>query len=797
MSIAEPDLRPVAPQAGLSSQEVRERLAQIGYNEVPEKRPRFLLSLAKQFWGVVPWMLELTAVLTWLLGKYPETIIVLVLLFFNAAMSLMQERRARSAMASLKLKLWIQSRVKRDGAWTVVQARELVPGDLIRLRAGDLVPADARLVEGSLDIDQSALTGESLTVEKSSGELAYSGSAVKRGEGLAVVDATGTHTYFGRTVELLQLARPKLHMEELTVSIGRRLAVIVLIMLLLAFAYALLTGIQLAVLLPLAAVLLIAAVPVAMPTMFTLNMAMGSSMLARMGMLVTRLSAIEDAAAMDVLCVDKTGTITMNKLFVQEETPASGFAKGDILLWGALASNPANQDPIDAAFLAAVGEAHLLVDTYSRTEFIPFDPKTRMTGATVERGSETALVRKGSLSAVLPLCSMAQEETLSANNQAAALSAAGLRVIAVAMGEAEGQLQLIGLAGVADGIRTDSPETVKRLKDLGVAVKMLTGDSLPIARNIAAQIGIGDRVITMPNPQDQEQTAGLAGLVDASDGIAEVYPEDKFRIVKALQGSGHIVGMTGDGFNDAPALKQAEVGIAVSNATDVAKESASAVLVTAGLSGGVAMIKTGRTIYQRIFSWVLNMITMKSFLGGYIALALFLTHHFVISIIGMVLLVLFSDIATMSLTMDNVRYSMKPDSLDVPWLFRVGVSLGALSVIEAVALTIAGLSFLGLSGSVDKLYTFGFAYVVLIDVFNLMVIRERGHFWKSMPGNLLFGAAAVEIAIVATIALFGFFELAPIGYVLLLAIIAYTAVAAFLLNDQVKVHLLRMLSRDV
>ena len=356
-------------------------------------------------------MLEATAIITLLLGKYPQALVIVFLLLFNAAMSLWREKRARAAMTALKQRLRIQSRVKRDGKWSIIPARELVPGDLVRVRAGDLLPADIKIIEGSFGVDQSALTGESIIVEKSAGEIAYSGSAVKRGEATGTVDATGTKTYFGKTVSLLELAKPKLHMEEVTVKVAHRLLIIVLASLLVVFVYAVLTGFPLAVLLPLAGVLLVASVPVAMPTMFTVNMALGSSALAKQGVLVTRLSASEDAATMDVLCADKTGTITMNKLFIEEEIPTNGFSKSDVLLYGALASQEANQDPIDIAFLAAAAESHISLDGYSQTEFVPFDPKTRMTEATIQKSGETFSVGKGSFDTICSSCNLSDKET--------------------------------------------------------------------------------------------------------------------------------------------------------------------------------------------------------------------------------------------------------------------------------------------------------------------------------------------------------------------------------------------------
>jgi len=786
----EQELRETNVENGLESQEVQKRLAKYGYNEIPEKKVSFLVRLGKRFWGIVPWMLEATAIITFLLGKYPQTLVIVFLLLFNAAMSLWREKRARTAMTALKQRLRIQSRVKRDGKWSIIPARELVPGDLVRGRAGDLLPADMKIIDGSFGVDQSALTGESIIVEKSAGEMAYSGSAVKRGEATCIVYATGTKTYFGKTVSLLDLAKPKLHMEEVTAKVARRLLTIVLASILVAFVYALLTGFPLAVLLPLAGVLLVASVPVAMPTMFTVNMALGSSALAKQGVLVTRLSAIEDAATMDVLCVDKTGTLTMNKLFIESKVPTNGFSESDVLLYGASASQEANQDPIDIAFLSAVAEAHILLDDYSQTEFVPFDPKTRMTEATIQKSGETFFVRKGSFDAICSSCNLSDKETKDLFRHAEALSAKGLRVIAVAKGGDRGRLQFVGLAGVADRVMEDSRETLDRIRDLGISMKMLTGDALPIARNIAQQTGLGDKITQMPKIEKMQREI-LDSTIEDSDGIAEIYPEDKFTIVKALQDRGHVVGMTGDGINDAPALRQAEVGIAVKNATDIAKDSASAVLTTGGLGGEIAMIKMARTIYQRIYSWALMMVSRKLHIVGYIVVMLFLTHSFMLSITSTVMLLFLGDFVSMAISTDNVQFSLKPDSFNISRLFGVSGSLGVLMTIESAILTVAGLSYFGLTGNVDKIYTFGFACLNLAGVFTLMIVRERNYFWKSRPSNLLSITVAAEILFVVAISLLGFLELAPLGYIPVLTILGYTLIATFLINDPVKVYLIR------
>ena len=797
MSNITEDLQETNLENGLETQEIQKRIAKYGYNEVPEKRVSFLTRLGKRFWGIVPWMLEATAIVTLVLGKYVQAVVIIALLLFNAGMSLWREGRAKAAMAALKQRLRIQSRVKRDGKWSTIPARELVPGDLVRVRIGDLLPADIKITDGSLGLDQSVLTGESGIVDKSAEEIAYSGSAVKRGEATGIVDATGIKTYFGKTISLLELAKPKLHMEEVTVKIARRLAALVLASLLIVFVYAVLTGFELAVLLPLAGVLLIASVPVAMPTMFTVNMALGAAVLAKQGVLVTRLSATEDAATMDVLCADKTGTITMNKLFVEEEVPVNGFSQNDVLLYGALASNEANQDPIDLAFLAATAEANISLNSYLQMKFVPFDPKTRMTEATVQKSGETFLVEKGSFDTICAVCNIQEQEAKAMPKLAEALSEKGLRVIAVAKGTDRSKLQFVGLAGLADRIREDSRKILDQIRDLGVDVKMLTGDSLPIAKNIAQQVGLGKNVTTMSRIQEAEtKAASIDSVIEDSQGIAQIYPEDKFSIVKTLQRIGHVVGMTGDGVNDAPALAQAEVGIAVKNATDIAKDSASAVLTVEGLGGIISMIKTSRTIYQRIYSWALMMVARKLHIAGFIVVMLFLTHSFMLSITGTVLLLFLGDFVSMSISTDNVRSSLKPDTFDMRRLFGVSGSLGILMTIESAIFAVAGLSYFGLVGNVEKIYTFGFAYLNLSGVFTLMIVRERNHFWNSRPSKMLSVTVLAEVLLVVAISVFGVLELAPLGYLPVLAILAYTLLVSFVINDPIKVYLIRKF-RDI
>ena len=780
---------------GLDTEEVEKRRQKFGYNEVPEKKVNFWTNVGKRFWGIVPWMLEVTAVITFILGKYIQSGAIVALIFFNAAMSLWREKKAKGAMVSLKKKLRIQSRVKREGKWKTIPARELVPGDIVRVRIGDILPADIRIVEGLLGLDQSALTGESSIVDIFSDGIGYSGSSVMRGEATGIVEAIGTKTYFGKTISLLDLAEHKFHMEEVTVKIARQLANIVIVLLLIFFASAGFSGFNLSALIPLAGILFIAAVPVAMPTMLALNMAVGSIVLARQGVLVTRLNSVEDAATMDVLCVDKTGTITMNKLFVEEIIPFRGFSCTDVLLYGALASKDANQDPIDAAFLTAAKEANLSIDCYLQIEFIPFDPKTRITEARIQKSNEIIFVKKGAYGKICDICNLNYSNRDAIEDLIKSLSAKGLRIIAVAKGAEMTNIELVGIVGVADRIREDAVSTLDTIRDLGVNVKMLTGDSFSTAKNIASQIGLGKKVATMSMIYETKTEKTISSIIEETQCIAEIYPEDKFNIVKTLQNAGHFVGMTGDGVNDAPALSQAEVGIAVENASDIAKESASAVLTVESLDGIISMIKTSRNLFQKIYSWTLMMVLRKLHICFFLVLMIFLSHSSMLSITSTLLLLLLADFVTMFMSTDNVRSSMKPDKFDMRTLFGTAIVIGVIMTIESTIFALPAFSFFGLAGNPEKIYTFGFAYFNFVGLFSILSVRERGYFWKSKPSNLLTLAISAEFILVIIISIIGILELAPINYFLVLSLIAYTSLTTLLINDPIKVYITRKFKR--
>ena len=777
---------------GLTSDQVKERQRRYGLNEVAEKQPNPVLAFAKKFWGLTAWMLEVAIVLSFVLGKYLDVYIITALLLINAILGFIQERQATRAVGALKQRLQLKARVLRDGVWQTLNAAEVVPGDVIRARLGDFVPADFKILDAEATVDQSAITGESLPIDKKTGDIVYSGSLVRKGEVTGVVNATGIHTYFGKTTQLVQLAKPKLHMEEVISSLMKWLLVLVVSLLVITAVVSWVRGVNLLDVVSLALVLLVSAIPVALPTMFTITMALGSFELARKGVLVTRLSASEDAALMDVLCADKTGTITENKLSIADIAELNKHTKDDALIFGALASQKANQDPIDLAFFTALEDKKIKLDEYKQKKFIPFDPSTRKTEAIVEKKGETFRVIKGAVSAVMQACGAKEDEKATIEQKMDVLANKGYRVMAVAIGADESALEMVGLVGLYDKPRKDSAKLIAKLRSLGISVKMLTGDSLPIAKQIAQEVGLGDKVSRMADVESTRSQDGMvaAEVVDKSDGFAEIYPEGKYRIVKGLQAEKHVVGMTGDGINDAAALKQAEVGIAVSNATDVAKGSASVVLTEEGLSNVVNLVVTGRMIYQRILTWIFNKIVKTFQVVLFVIIAFLLTGLFVVSAFQVVLLLFLVDFVTISLSTDIVRPSEKPETWNITPLVKGATILGVASVLESLGLLYLGLNYLGLSNTA-ALNTFSFDMLLFGGLFTIFVVRERGNFWRSKPSRPLLIAIIADIVISSIISITGIPGLAPISPINVVIALAWFFAFGLLVNDQLKTHLLK------
>ncbi|CAB1130028.1 Pirin [Candidatus Hydrogenisulfobacillus filiaventi] len=747
------------PVRGLTAAEARARLQQVGPNEIPEERPHPWIRLALKFWGPVPWMLEATIVLSIILHRTADAVVIAALLLFNAVVSVLQEGQAENALALLRERLPVMARVLRDGQWQQVPARELVPDDIIHLRMGDVVPADVRLAEGSVLLDQSMLTGESVPQERGPGQAAYAGSVVRRGEATGTVTATGARTYFGKTAVLVQTARTLSHLESLIFRIVRWLVGLDGLLVMAVLMVAAVDRQPLLAVLPFSLMLLVASVPVALPATFTLAQALGAKDLAAHGVLVTRLSAIEEAATMDVLCTDKTGTITDNRLSVSQVRGYSGHTREEVLGVAALASDAASEDPLDLAVLEAwkaaaaaggglprPGQAQVLV-------FHPFDPALKRTEAEVRVGSGRWRVMKGAPQTLAGLVGALPPE---AAGDLEALGAGGQRVLGVAAGPEGGPLELIGLLALEDPPRADSATLVHTLQDLGVRVMMLTGDTAPTARAVAEAVGINGPVCEAGVIREGGDAAGCGVL-------AGIFPEDKFHVVTALQKAGHVVGMTGDGVNDAPALKAAEVGVAVASATDVAKAAASLVLTRPGLMDAVEAVQESRRIYQRMHTYILNKIIKTLQVAVFLSGAYFLTGRLVTTPFLIVLLLFANDFVTMSLATDRVRPSRRPARWRVRYLVLTSGVLALLLLVEA---------FLVLWGARDVLHlgwpqvrTVVFLMLVASGQATVYVVREVRAFWRSRPSRALLAATLGDLVVVGGMAWRGILMAAVPGIV--------------------------------
>ncbi len=765
--------------SGLSSQEAKERLARFGPNRVTEPKSNALIVVLRKFWEPVPWMLEVTVGLEFYLRRYPEAAIIAALLLFNTMLSLFQERRAQNALALLRQRLAVKARTLRDGRWHLIDAQELVPGDAVHLRMGDLVPADVRLLDGRVQLDQSALTGESMPVEGAAGDTAWAGAVVRRGEASGEVVATGERTYFGRTAKLVASAKTVSHLQTIIFTIVKYLMAINAVLVATLFAYCLIVGLRLADIIPFALILMVAAVPAALPATFTLATALGALELAGRGVLVARLSAIEEAAAMDVLCSDKTGTITRNRLALAGALPLPGASEAELLFLAALASDEATQDPIDMAILAVASSRAVDLRGARRVDFVPFDPALKLCEATAVVDGRRIRALKGAPQAVAARANA--DPTWEAETER--LAAQGSRVLAVAGGQ-EGALRVVGLLAFQDPPHEDSPALIASLKKLGVRVVMVTGDGVATARAVAAQVGIGERTCGRMELKQRLAT----GIADC-DVFAEVLPEDKFELVRALQRDRHVVGMTGDGVNDAPALKQAEVGIAVANATDVAKAAASLVLTRAGLGNIVAAVETSRRIYQRMLTYTLNKIIKTVEIALFLSLGVMLTRSLIVTPLLIVLLLFTNDFVTMSIATDHVTHSVSPDRWDIRTMVVTGLVFGTLVLMLSFSLFFFARSVLELP--LAPLRTVVFITLVFTGQGTVYLIRERAHFWHSRPSLGMLAASAADIVAVCFFAVRGIL-MAPLAPVVVAAILL-TCACYLALIDLLKVPLLRRL----
>lgn len=768
---------------GLAWAEIPLRQAEYGLNEVPEKKPSMLLLFVRHFWGLTAFMLEFTIIISFVLHRYVDVYLISGLMLFNVIVGFLQERKAAKTVAALKSSIEVRVRVLREGQWGEVAGRQLVPGDIIRIRTGDFMTADAKIITGSAAVDQSALTGESARIDKQQADVLYAGSFIKGGECTAVVVGTGSRTFFGKTVELVQEANPRLHMDEVVSNIVKILFLVVLIFLAATLTVSLIRGETFLSILPLMMLLLISAVPVALPAMFTVSMAKGSRELAAKGVLVSRLSATEDAATLTVLCIDKTGTLTQNKLTVRELIPANHFTAADIVTYAVLASSTANDDPIDMAFIEKAKGQQIGLAEFKQISFIPFTTATKRTEAIVQKDGKSFKVLKGAYPSIKALCG---PPPAGFDEKVEDWGSRGFKTLAVAWSQ-NGVTQWVGLAALMDPPLADSAVMINKIKELGLTVKMLTGDALPIAKEIAGTVGIGANIAEAREFRNEPDPDKKLKVILSSDGFADVLPEDKFDVVRALQQHGDITGMTGDGVNDAPALKQAEVGIAVNSATDVAKQAASVILLKQGLESIVNLIFVGRSIHRRISNWVISKIAKTLFTVAFICTAYLFTGQFIVNAFDLVVLLFIVDFVTLTLSTDTVTGSKSPGSWATKPLIRLGVMLGILNCAEAFGWLFIGKRYLHISGA-GEINSFGFAILFFASIINILVVRTRARFYREPVGKILLFTMIADVVLVVFILTLGVPGFAALPVAVTIGTLIYFLVCGLLVNDWLKME---------
>ena len=759
---------------GLTSDEARRRLRQYGPNATFDVSVHPLRLLLGKFLAPISLLLEVAIVLQLVLGETIEASIIAVLLVFNAAIGLFHESRAQATIAALKSRLALNASVLRDGVWTTLPAAELVLGDTVKLTLGTVVVADVHVLDGSILLDQSMLTGESLPVEAGPGLDTYAAALVRRGEAIAEVTATGAHTKFGRTAELVRTAYVVSTQQKAVFRVVRNLAGFNGAVTLLLMLYAYEIGMPMAEAIPLVLISVLASVPVALPATFTLATAIGAQALTRVGVLPTRLSAVDEAASLDVLCMDKTGTLTRNELAVAATHAMPGFEENQVMALAALASADGGQDPVDAAVRAAAALHNTTAVLPKVVKFTAFDPATKMSEAqAVDAAGAPLRIVKGAFAVVHGLSQNSQDAQAAAHD----LEARGHRVLGIAIGT-EGAMRIAGLVALSDPPRADSKALIDELRALGVHTVMVTGDSATTAAFVADAVGLTGAVCPPGKIPDK------VGPKDYSV-FAGVLPEDKFKLVKAFQGAGHTVGMCGDGANDAPALRQAQIGIAVSTATDVAKSAAGIVLTEPGLAGIVASVREGRVTFQRILTYALRSIVHKSRQVLFLGFGLILTRHAILTPMLMVISMITGDFLAMSSTTDNVRPSPMPNSWRIDSLTIVGVAIGFFDLVFCAAVLSIGALVMKLD--IDTLRTMTLVTLALNGQAVFYVVRERKRLWSSRPSLIVMISTGLDFLIIGTLAIGGIL-MAPLPLPIVGGLFAASVVLAFVM-DQVKVWL--------
>jgi H+-transporting ATPase len=785
-------------KTGLPNEEVEKRLQKFGYNEIPEKKVNPFRKFLTYFWGPIPWMIEVAAVLSILIQHYEDFAIILTLLIVNAVVGFWQEHKADNAIELLKKRLAPKARVLRDGTWREIPSRELVPGDVVRVRLGDIVPADVKLMKGEyLLTDESALTGESLPVEKQISDVAYAGAIVRQGEMDAIVVATGISSFFGKTTKLVAEAKTGSHFQKAVVRIGNYLIILAVIMVASVFITALFRNANPLELLQFALVLVVAAIPVALPAVLTVTMAIGAIRLAKKEAIVSKLVSIEEMAGVDILCSDKTGTITKNELTIAEGQAFGAFEIDHALLYGALASREENHDPIDDAVIAKAKSIKTVADSlkqYAVVDFKPFDPISKRTEAIIETEEGKKIkISKGAPQVVLSFVANKTEIEEKVNEVVSKFAEKGHRALGVIKQDETGEWQFVGLLAIYDPPREDSAETIKTAQKMGLNVKMVTGDHIAIAKQIAQEVNLGSNIVQASSFADKPDSEAK-GIIEAADGFAQVFPEHKYRIVELLQQKGHIVGMTGDGVNDAPALKKADAGVAVAGATDAAKSAADVVLTKLGLSVIIDTIKESRKIFERMTNYSIYRIAETTRVLIFLTFSILAFNFYPLTAVMIVILALLNDIPIMTIAYDNVRVQEKPVRWNMRGVLIVASLLGATGVVSSFGLFLIGLEVFHLS--FGTLQTLIFLKMTVAGHLTIYLARTGvHHFWKRpLPATILFSVTEITQVVGTLFAVYGVF-MSPIGWGFAGLVWGY-ALLSFLITDQLKIHFFRLMRHE-
>ena len=780
---------------GLSGADAAEKLKVYGPNEIAEKKKNPIIQFLKNFWGPIQWMIEAAAIISLIIGHLEDFAIIMALLFINVIVKFLQENKANNAIEMLKQKLSPTARVKRDGKWVEQSAQNLVPGDIIRVRLGDIIPADIKLVSGDyLEVDQSALTGESMPVEKKVNDIGYSGSIVRKGEMDALVVATGMNTYFGKTAKLTEKIAEPSHFQKAVVKIGDYLIIVTLLLVILISAIELLRGYDFWLMLQFALVLIIAGVPVALPAVLSVTMAVGAMALAKKEAIVSKLMAIEEMAGMDVLCADKTGTITQNKISVAGMLPFNGHKEDEIILYATLASREEDKDPIDLAIIKKLRESKDLeasIPQYGVSNFKPFDPVSKRTEAEIKDKNETFKVTKGAPQIIAALCKGDSDIKSWVAEHTNEFAVKGYRTLGVAKLNEGKNWTFIGLISLHDPPRDDSKETINTARSMGLDVKMVTGDHVAIAKEIAKEVGMSTNILTEPDIANMPDDKAVE-IVEKADGFAEVFPEHKYHIVELLQKKGHIVGMTGDGVNDVPALQKADTGIAVAGATDAAKSAAAIVLTLPGLSVIIDSIKESRRIFRRMTNYSIYRMGETIRLVFFITVSIIIFKFYPITALMVVLLALLNDFPIMTIAYDNVRYSSKPERWNMRTLLGVSTVLGLFGVIATFSLLYIGVNIFHLSHEI--LQSFIYLKLSVAGHLFLFAARTRGPFWSVKPAPILLIAVVLTQLTATIITVYGIL-LPAMGWKLALFVWGY-AFVWFIATDILKQLVYKILEKE-